>query len=87
MQYSREFIAEHELLRAREPLLQHLVDTYGSESNTRFSPRCPGAADLRPHRGRHLVRGGSQGDSGRGTARPAIMQVTGVHLSTALERG
>lgn len=33
MQYTREFIAEEELPRAREPLLQHLVDTYASESN------------------------------------------------------
>ncbi|HEV8177730.1 MAG TPA: DinB family protein [Gemmatimonadales bacterium] len=33
MQYSREFIAEDALPRAREPLLQHVVDTYVSESN------------------------------------------------------
>ncbi len=33
MQYSREFIAEHEVPRARQPLLQHLVDTYASETN------------------------------------------------------
>lgn len=49
--------------------------------------RQPGPTHIWPHRRRHLVRGGSHGDSGRGTARPAIMQVTGVHLSTALERG
>ncbi|HEY8195976.1 MAG TPA: DinB family protein [Gemmatimonadales bacterium] len=33
MQYAREFIAEHEVPRAREPMLQHLVDTYASETN------------------------------------------------------
>jgi uncharacterized damage-inducible protein DinB len=33
MKYSREFIAEHEVPRARQPMLQHLVDTYASETN------------------------------------------------------
>jgi uncharacterized damage-inducible protein DinB len=33
MQYPREFIAGHEVPSAREPMLQHLVDTYASETN------------------------------------------------------
>jgi uncharacterized damage-inducible protein DinB len=33
MQYASEFIAEHEVPRAKEPILQHLVDTYASETN------------------------------------------------------
>jgi hypothetical protein len=33
MQYSREFISEHEVPRAREPIFQHIVDTYASETN------------------------------------------------------
>ncbi len=33
MEYSREFIPEAEIPRARLPLLQHLVDTYASEIN------------------------------------------------------
>lgn len=33
MQYSHAFIAEHEIPRARKPILQHLVDTYASETN------------------------------------------------------
>ena len=33
MLYSREFIVEQEVPRAREPILQHLVDTYASETN------------------------------------------------------
>ena len=33
MHYSREFIAQHEVPRARKPMLQHVVDTYASETN------------------------------------------------------
>lgn len=33
MEYPREFIPEAEVPRARIPLLQHLVDTYASETN------------------------------------------------------
>jgi DinB family protein len=33
MQYSREFIPEHEVPRAVEPVFQHVVDIYASEAN------------------------------------------------------
>ena len=33
MEYSREFIPEHEIPRAAKPIFQHLVDTYASETN------------------------------------------------------
>jgi uncharacterized damage-inducible protein DinB len=33
MQYSREFIPEHEVPRAADPVFQHLADTYASEAN------------------------------------------------------
>jgi uncharacterized damage-inducible protein DinB len=33
MQYSREFIPEREIPRARQPVFQHVVDTYASETN------------------------------------------------------
>jgi uncharacterized damage-inducible protein DinB len=33
MHYSHEFIPEREVPRARKPLLQHVVDTYASETN------------------------------------------------------
>src|SRR3954468_5719525 len=33
MQYIHEFIAEADVPRARRPILQHLVDTYVSETN------------------------------------------------------
>jgi uncharacterized damage-inducible protein DinB len=33
MQYSNEFVSEGEVPRARHPMLQHLVDTYASETN------------------------------------------------------
>lgn len=33
MQYSREFISGHEVPRAREAILQHVVDTYASETD------------------------------------------------------
>jgi uncharacterized damage-inducible protein DinB len=33
MQYSHEFISEHEVPRAIQPIFQHLVDIYGSETN------------------------------------------------------
>jgi uncharacterized damage-inducible protein DinB len=33
MQYSHEFISEREVPRASRPILQHLVDTYASETN------------------------------------------------------
>jgi uncharacterized damage-inducible protein DinB len=33
MQYAREFIVEQDIPRAATPLLQHLVDTYASETN------------------------------------------------------
>ena len=109
MHYSHEFIAEHEVPRARKPMLQHVVDTYASETRVitlaraRLAPLAaadeqfwltevsffdvPGTADLPSHRRRQLVRSRSHADSGRGAARPAIMQITGVHLSTVSERG
>jgi uncharacterized damage-inducible protein DinB len=33
MQYSREFISDREVPRAAQPIFQHLVDTYASETN------------------------------------------------------
>jgi uncharacterized damage-inducible protein DinB len=33
MQYAHEFIAESDVPRARRPILQHLLDTYASETN------------------------------------------------------
>jgi uncharacterized damage-inducible protein DinB len=33
MEYAREFISDREVPRAATPLLQHLVDTYASETN------------------------------------------------------
>src|SRR3954465_2460603 len=33
MQYTHEFIAESDVPQARRPILQHLVDTYASETN------------------------------------------------------
>src|SRR4051812_50208442 len=33
MQYTHEFIAESDVPRASRPILQHLVDTYASETN------------------------------------------------------
>lgn len=33
MRYSHHFIGQHEIPRARQPIFQHLVDTYASESN------------------------------------------------------
>jgi uncharacterized damage-inducible protein DinB len=33
MQYAREFIAEREVPCARDPMLQHVVETYASETN------------------------------------------------------
>jgi uncharacterized damage-inducible protein DinB len=33
MQYTHEFIAETDVPQARRPILQHLVDTYASETN------------------------------------------------------
>jgi uncharacterized damage-inducible protein DinB len=33
MQYSREFISEHEVPHAKKPIFQHVVDTYASETN------------------------------------------------------
>jgi uncharacterized damage-inducible protein DinB len=33
MQYTHEFIADSDVPQARRPILQHLVDTYASESN------------------------------------------------------
>ena len=33
MEYSQEFIPEHQIPRARTPIFQHLVVTYGSEAN------------------------------------------------------
>ena len=57
--------------------------TAGGLTGRARQPACstpvPGASDLRPHRGRHLVRSGSPADSGRGASCPAIMQITGVH--------
>ena len=33
MQYSHEFIGQHEIPSAERPILQHLLDTYVSETN------------------------------------------------------
>lgn len=52
MLYSREFVAEHEVPRARVPMLQHLVDTYASETNkvgAVWSELPDDQLDFRPH--------------------------------------
>lgn len=52
MLYSREFIAEHEVPRARVPMLQHLVNTYASETNkvgAVWSELRDDQLDFRPH--------------------------------------
>ena len=52
MRYSSAFIAEHEVPRTRDPLLQHLMDTYASETNkvgAVWSELRDEQLDFRPH--------------------------------------
>ena len=52
MEYAREFIGEHEIPRARVRLLQHVVDTYASETNKLgavWSELGDAQLDFRPH--------------------------------------
>src|SRR5919107_2074320 len=52
MQYARVFIGEREIPRARLPLLQHIVDTYASETNKLgavWSELGDSQLDFRPH--------------------------------------
>jgi uncharacterized damage-inducible protein DinB len=52
MQYLHQFIAEHEIPRARAPIFQHLLDIYASESNkvaSLWSEVRPDQMEFRPH--------------------------------------
>ena len=59
MDYAREFIAASEIPPARVPLLQHLVDTYVSETNKTasvWSELADAQLEFRPHPRSHTVR-------------------------------
>jgi uncharacterized damage-inducible protein DinB len=52
MEYAREFISPSEIPRAQAPLLQHIVDTYASETNKLgavWSELRDDQLDFRPH--------------------------------------
>jgi uncharacterized damage-inducible protein DinB len=52
MDYPREFLPQRDVPRARLPLLQHLVDTYASETNKTaavWSELRDGQLEFRPH--------------------------------------
>ena len=59
MQYEHEFIASSAVPRARLPLLQHLIDTYASETNktaSLWSELTDGQLEFRPHSRSSAVR-------------------------------
>jgi uncharacterized damage-inducible protein DinB len=59
MDYPREFIPGAEVPRARLPLLQHLVETYASETNktaSLWTELTGDALEFRPHPRSHSVR-------------------------------
>ena len=59
MEYEHEFIPPNAIPRARLPLLQHLVDTYVSETNKTagvWTELEDGQLDFRPHRRSSAVR-------------------------------
>jgi hypothetical protein len=93
MQYSRAFISEHEVPRARKPVFQHLVDTYASETNkvgAVWSALRDDQLDFRrPTAPPPTSPGGEQSLPKRWTrcAAPSDNAVTGIYRSTVSERG